>query len=216
MADRDPDPELEELRERIRTLDRELVERAAERIDLARRVGEVKRRRRQPIVDYAQERIVLERARTAARERGLDPAVAADLFAALIRAAVTVQDEDNLRVGGTGAGQDAVVVGGAGRMGRWVTRFLSAQGFRTFVLDPAADAATNDAALAALSGAAFLVCSTPPAAIADLYADWAAAGHPPAGVVVDIASIKTPLVAPIRALQKTGAHVASIHPLFGP
>jgi chorismate mutase/prephenate dehydrogenase len=35
-------------------------------------------------------------------------------------------------------------------------------------------------------------------------------------VVVDIASIKTPLIEPIRALQRTGARVASMHPMFGP
>jgi chorismate mutase/prephenate dehydrogenase len=47
-----------------------------------------------------------------------------------------------------------------------------------------------------------------------LYASWIA--HPPKGVVVDIASIKTPLIEPIRALQKAGVRVASIHPMFGP
>ena len=62
----DPERELEALRERIRRLDVELVERAAERIALARKVGEAKRRRGQATVDYAQERVVLERARTAA------------------------------------------------------------------------------------------------------------------------------------------------------
>lgn len=209
-----PDDELDVLRERIRRLDSELVERAAERIDLARQVGEVKRRQQQPTVDYAQERIVLERARAAARERGLDPVVVSDLFAGLIRAAVTAQDEDNLRSSGAGAGQNAVIVGGAGRMGRWVTRFLSAQGFRTHVLDVAAGPEANEEARAALPGAELVVCSTPPAATAALYMGWASA--PPAGVVVDIASIKTPLIEPIRALQKGGGRVASIHPLFGP
>ena len=39
---------------------------------------------------------------------------------------------------------------------------------------------------------------------------------PPRGVVVDIASIKTPLIDPIRTLQQAGGRVASMHPLFGP
>ena len=208
------DDELDRLRERIGKLDLELVERAAERIDLARQVGEVKRQKRQPVVDYAQERVVLERARAAARERGLDPLVVSDLFAGLIRASVTAQDEDNLRSAGAGAGQRAVVVGGAGRMGRWVTRFLSAQGFRTHVLDLAAADESNEEARAVLPDAELVVCSTPPQATAVLYTGWAAA--PPAGVVVDIASIKTPLVGAIRALQAGGGRVASIHPMFGP
>jgi chorismate mutase/prephenate dehydrogenase len=99
-------------------------------------------------------------------------------------------------------------------MGRWVTRFLSAQGFRTHVLDVVAGEGANEEARTALSDAELIICSTPPAATAVLYTGWAAA--PPAGVVVDIASIKTPLIAAIRALQKGGGRVASIHPLFGP
>lgn len=208
------DDDLDALRERIRAIDLELVERAAERLDLARQVGEVKRRRDQPTVDFAQERIVLERARAAARERGLEASVVTDLFAGLIRASVTVQDEDNLRHAGAGAGQSAVVVGGAGRMGRWVSRFLSAQGFAVSVLDAAATDAENAQGRAALPHAELVVCSTPPAATAALYVGWAAA--PPAGVVVDIASIKSPLLEPIRALRAGGGRVASIHPLFGP
>jgi len=59
-----------------------------------------------------------------------------------------------------------------------------------------------------------VVCSTPPAATAALYDQWA--DRPPAGLIVDIASIKTPLIGSIRRLQTAGARVASIHPMFGP
>ncbi len=208
------DDELERLRERIRALDLELVDRAAERLELARQVGEIKRRAGLPTVDYAQERIVLERVVAAARARSLDPAIVQDLFTRLIRAAVTVQDEDNLRHAGAGAGKVAVVVGGAGRMGRWVMRFLSAQGYTVAALDPAADAAENARARAALPGADLVVGSAPPGAIARLYDGWRA--DPPRGVLVDIASIKTPLVPAIRGLQEAGGRVASIHPMFGP
>ena len=208
------EPDLDNLRERIRQLDRELLARAAERVELARQAGAIKRQRKLPTVDYAQERIVLERAREGAREHGLDPAVAEDLFAGLIRASVSAQDEDSLRGAAVGAGQSAVVVGGSGRMGRWLRRFLSEQGFETGALDPAAAADENAWARQALPTAAMVLCATPPAATAELYVRWSAS--PPAGVVVDIASIKTPLLEPIRELQRAGGHVASIHPMFGP
>ena len=208
------DEELDDLRERIRALDLDLVARAAERLALARRVGEIKRKDGRPIVDYAQERVVLERVAEAAREKGLDAGLVQDLFTGLIRAAVTVQDEDNLRHAGTGAGKAAVIVGGAGRMGRWMTRFLSAQGYAVEVMDPAAGADAHARGVAALADADLVVCSTPPGAIARLYDEWRA--QPPRGVIVDIASIKTPLVPAIRALQAAGARVASIHPMFGP
>lgn len=208
------DESLNILRERIRELDLHLLALAAQRVELARQVGEIKRRQNLSTVDYAQEREVLERARLDARERGLDPEVAEDLLARLINASVTIQEEDNLRFAATGAGKSAVVVGGAGRMGRWLREFISAQGYNTGCFDPAATSDENDWARRALPSVDLVVCSTPPATTAELYADWST--KPPAGVLVDIASIKTPLIKPIRALQRAGGRVASIHPMFGP
>jgi chorismate mutase/prephenate dehydrogenase len=208
------DPGLDALRDRIRQLDLELLARAAERVRLGRRLGEIKRAQSLPTVDYAQEKAVLDRARAVAAEQGLDPGVAADLFAGLIRASVTAQEEESLRTAAVGAGRSAVVVGGAGRMGRWLGRFLSAQGYTLDALDPAAAPEESGRARAALPGADLVVCSTPPAATAELYDAWCAA--PPKGVVVDIASIKTPLVEAIRRLRRAGGRVASIHPMFGP
>jgi chorismate mutase / prephenate dehydrogenase len=205
---------LEDLREQIRLLDLELVALAAERVAIAKRVGEIKRRHGTATVDYAQERAVLDRARSVARDRGLDPRVAEDLFTRLIRAAVSAQVEDQIRSAALGAGKSAVVIGGAGRMGRWLRRFLTAAGYTTGVIDPAAALEDDAWARQVLPSAELVVCSIPPAAIAKLYDDFAA--NPPAGVVVDIASIKTPVIEPIRTLQHAGVRVASIHPMFGP
>ena len=206
--------DLDALREQIRKLDEEIVARAAERVELARRVGEIKREQALPTVDFAQERLVLERARAAALERGLAPEIAEDMLAQLIRASVIAQDLDRLRHAAVGAGRKAVVVGGAGRMGRWLTKFLAAQGFDVGVLDPAASERENSWSNDALPSADLVICATPPAATAALYREWAA--KPPAGLVVDIASIKTPLLEPIAALRRAGCRVASIHPMFGP
>jgi len=210
MAD---DP-LDGVRGRIRQIDLDLVRLAAERLELAKQVGEIKRRNHIATVDYAQERAVLERARGAASERGLDPAIAEDMLARLIRASVNAQDQDSIRFSAAGAGRTAVVVGGEGRMGRWMRTFLSAGGFDVASIDPAGDAASRAEGEVALPNADLVLCCTPPAATAQLYMSWAA--RPPRGVVVDIASIKTPLTPAIRRLQSAGARVASIHPMFGP
>lgn len=207
-------PDLAALRARIRDLDHELVALAAERVAVARQVGDAKRLANQPIVDYAQERAVLERAREAADAANLDPRVAEAILVSLIRAAVSAQDQDSWRRASVGLGKTAVVVGGLGRMGRWFTRFLADQGYAVGALD-ILDAGDEHAwAREALSRADLVVCSTPPAATAAIYDDWTV--QPPAGVIVDIASIKTPLIEPIRRLQAAGARVASIHPMFGP
>ncbi len=206
--------ELDRLRARIRSLDGEIIALVAERVALARQVGERKQAQGLSTIDYAQERDVLDRARARAESGGLDPGVAEELFAGLIRASVSAQEADRVRMSAVGAGKRAVVVGGAGRMGRWMCRFLSAQGYETGALDPAAEREENEWASRALASAELVVCSTPPTATAQLYASWEES--PPTGVVFDIASIKTPLIGAIAALQRSGGRVASIHPMFGP
>ena len=209
-----PADKLDALRGRIRELDRELVTLAAERVAVARQVGEAKRVANLPIVDYGQERVVLERARETAEAAGLDGRVAEAILGALIRAAVSAQDQDSWRRASVGLGKTAVVVGGLGRMGRWFTRFLVDQGYVAGALDVTSSGDEQAWAEAALPTADLVVCSTPPAATAALYDQWAE--RPPAGIIVDIASIKTPLIGSIRRLQTAGARVASIHPMFGP
>ena len=181
---------------------------------LGKRVGEIKRRQGISTVDYAQERAVLERARLAACERGIDPRLAEEIFTALIRASVSLQAVDSMRSAAPGAGKSAVVIGGAGRMGRWLRQFLTALGYSTAVIDPAVEPDEDARARQALPAADLVVCSIPPTGIAKLYDEFAAT--PPAGVVVDIASIKSPVIEPIRSLRRAGVRVASIHPMFGP
>jgi chorismate mutase/prephenate dehydrogenase len=195
-------------------LDLELLTLAAERVALGKDVGDIKRRQGISTVDYAQERAVLDRARSAAKERGLDLRVAEDLFTRLIRASVSAQVEEHIRSAALGAGKSAVVIGGAGRMGRWLRSFLTALGYRTGVIDPAAAADEDAWGRRVLPSAELVMCSVPPASIAKLYGELAT--NPPTGVVVDIASIKTPVIRPIRTLQQAGVRVGSIHPMFGP
>jgi len=205
---------LAELREQIGQLDRDIVDLAARRVALAREAGELKRQMRRSIVDYAQERVVLDRAREEADRAGLDPAVAEALVATLIRTSVSAQDRDSVRRASVGAGKRAVVAGGEGRMGRWLVRFLADQGYTVGSLDPRAPEDEQAWAREALPSADLVVSAAPPVATAELYDTWVAA--PPTGVIVDIASIKTPLLDSIRRLQQAGARVASIHPMFGP
>src|SRR3989304_668225 len=54
----------------------------------------------------------------------------------LIRSALAVQERDELRTTAGGTGKRALVVGGAGKMGRWFVHFLASQGFEVEVADP--------------------------------------------------------------------------------
>lgn len=205
---------LDDARRRIETLDAQLVALAAQRVQAAREAGQAKRALGLPTVDFARERHVLETLRAAAERHGLSGHVAEAMLQPLMAAGASRQEADRIVATGTGKGRSAVVVGGAGRMGRWFVRFLQDAGFQVAVLDPAADAATNAAAKAALAQSDLVLVATPPSTVATLYDQWRTA--PPAGVVADVASIKQPLLAALQRLQQAGVDATSFHPLFGP
>ncbi|MFA5868350.1 MAG: chorismate mutase [Candidatus Bathyarchaeia archaeon] len=71
-------------RAEINRLNKEILERLAERVEVAEAIAEVKRRHGKPIVDAARERIVLDQARMQAQARGLDPDGAERVFRAII------------------------------------------------------------------------------------------------------------------------------------
>src|ERR1044071_1268448 len=131
-----PDP-LSALRTELGTLDRELLALVARRQALASAIGELKHRLGRPTRDYAQEREVLERARRAAESLGLPGDLAMSLLRLLIASSLTRQEQDQLAARGGGVGRRALVIGGSGRMGGWLVRFLLSQGFEVEIADPA-------------------------------------------------------------------------------
>jgi chorismate mutase len=64
--------ELAEIREKIEDIDREIIDLIAQRVQLARRVGVVKRSAGLPTLDPAREAAVVRRAGALAREVDLD------------------------------------------------------------------------------------------------------------------------------------------------
>ncbi|MCA1780317.1 MAG: chorismate mutase, partial [Xanthomonadaceae bacterium] len=75
----DPNP-LKVLRDRLDRIDRELVERAAERQRIVSEIGRIKQTAGRQLRDFRREREVLEGVRAHAGAVGLDPTVAATLL----------------------------------------------------------------------------------------------------------------------------------------
>jgi chorismate mutase/prephenate dehydrogenase len=202
---------LEPLRDRMLQLDAQLVELMAERTEVARRIGAIKRERNIPLRDFEVERRVLDHAARLAERRGLSPELARNVLGQLISESRSQQERSSFREY-RGSLETVAVIGGAGRMGRWLCDFLSDQGHRVRSVDPADPQALPMEA--ALDGAGLAVIATPldrvPAAIetlADLCYD---------GVVFDIASLKGHLKPAIAAAREAGMRVTSLHPMFGP
>jgi len=208
---------LEDLRQRVNDLDRQLIALVAERKAVSEEVARVKRATGKPTRDYEREREVIMGVRAIAEERGVSPALAEQLLRLLIRSSLATQEQASVVAHGAGSGRRALVIGGAGKMGGWFVSFLASQGFTVEVADPTAAAAgvarVEDWRRTDLKQD-FIVLATP-LGITDAILRDLALRRPP-GVIFDVGSLKSPLRAGLLALRSHGCKVTSVHPMFGP
>ena len=209
---------LDDLRAALTAIDDRLVELVAERQRLVEQISARKLESGTPTRDFQREKEVLSNAASKAREFGLPPQVAEDILGLLIETSLTKQEQARVAAEGTGSGKRALVIGGAGKMGRWFADFLTSQGYSVTVADPAAGSDlpyphVNDYQTGTLDED-MIVVAAPLSITAEILTDLA--DRKPPGLVVDVGSLKSPLRKPLLKLVAGGCRVASIHPMFGP
>jgi chorismate mutase/prephenate dehydrogenase len=210
---------LEDLRQRVTDIDRQLITLVAERKAVSEEVARVKRASGTPTRDYQRERDVILGVRSMASEQGVSPELAEQLLRLLIRSSLTTQEQASVVARGAGTGRRALVIGGAGKMGHWFVGFLASQGFSVEVADPAAaDSAEGAGRVADWRSTDlkhdFIVLATPLGTTDAILKDLAL--RRPPGVIFDVGSLKSPLRAGLLALKSHGCKVTSVHPMFGP
>jgi len=208
---------LDELRAHLDDIDTRLIELIAERQRTSSEIARVKRATGYPTRDYGREREVILGARTRAEAHGVSPRIAEDLMRMLIRSSLTTQERSSVAALGHGSGRRALVIGGAGKLGRWFSDFLHSQGFAVEVSDPAgAPVGTLDVGDYAQNALDqdFIVVATPLGYTDKVLRDLAM--RRPAGVIFDLGSLKSPLRGGLMALKSHGCRVTSVHPMFGP
>lgn len=84
--------ELAQLRRDIEAIDRKLIELLAERVELGKRTGEIKREAGRPILDAAREAEVIRRAVTTARELGVPQEATREIFWHIVGMSRRVQE----------------------------------------------------------------------------------------------------------------------------
>ena len=208
---------LEELRAQLNQIDQQLLQLVAQRQAVVADIGKVKLDTGTGTRDFKRERDVLLRARDNAARAGVSPDLGEALLKLLIRGSLTTQEQARVAAQGRGSGRSALLIGGAGKMGRWFASFLTSQGFRVVIADPAGPVAgyehVADWRADALDQDIIVVAT--PIKLANVILTELAA-RKPRGVVFDIGSLKTPLRQGLNALQAAGVKVTSVHPMFGP
>jgi len=207
---------LDDLRQQLSELDRELVSLVARRQRIVAEIGRDKQQSGRPTRDYEREKVVLSQAREQARAAGIDPKLAEHIMAALIRSSLTHQERDRVAAEGKGDGRRVLVIGGAGKMGGWFVDFFRSQGFVTHIADSKATPGEGVYRSWREAGLDYdvVAVATPLAVSARVLAELAA--EKPGGLVFDIGSLKTPLRQGLQALVDAGCKVTSLHPMYGP
>jgi chorismate mutase/prephenate dehydrogenase len=208
---------LEELRKRLSEVDRDLIGLVAARQKIVAEIGKHKIQNSVPTRDYEREREVLKSAEVRALALGLDPELAGEIMAILIRASLTHQEQTRVAAQTKGAGKRVLIIGGAGKMGAWFAHFLSSQGFAIEVSDPSSAQVPFPRAgdwRELRLDYDLIIVATPMKVAGEVLAELAT--RRPSGVVIDIGSLKSPLRGGLERLAAAGCKVTSIHPLFGP
>ncbi len=207
---------LDELRSRLSDVDRQLINLIAERQGIVSEIGKSKQSSGKATRDYRREKEVLDMARQQAEGLDLDPNLAESIVATLIRSSLANQERDRVVAEGRGDGRNALVIGGAGKMGGWFADFFRSQGFATDIADTRLD--DNEGVFQDWRQAGVdydvIAVATPMAISNDILNTLSS--MQPRGLVFDIGSLKTPLRDGLQALLESGCEVTSLHPMYGP
>ena len=207
---------LDDLRNTLSTVDRQLVGLIAERQRIVGEIGRSKLSSGAGTRDYAREKLVLDTAREQAAELGVDPDLAEDVLRTLIRSSLASQERDRVIAEGKGDGRRVLVIGGAGKMGGWFVDFFASQGFATTIADPGVEPGPGRFNKWTDAGIDFdVIVVAAPLAVSGRILAQLAVLEPP-GLVFDIGSLKTPLIDGLQELRRAGCRVTSLHPMYGP
>lgn len=209
--------DLQQLRDQLSAIDRRILALVAERQRVSGQIGALKQATGRPTRDFGREKEVLDAARVQAATLGISAGLAESLLSLLIRSSLANQEQARVRAEGQGSGQPALVIGGAGKMGRWFSEFLQSQGYEVTVADPAPPrpgfptvARWEDTG----DSYAITVVSAPIAATGAILRALTARAR--TGLIFDLASLKSPFIADLKAACRAGLRVTSVHPMFGP
>jgi chorismate mutase/prephenate dehydrogenase len=209
--------ELLEFRQRLDEIDDGIIDLIAERQAIVTTIGEHKLKSGVPLRHYAREREVIDRGVERAESLGVSGRVAREILETLIHHSLGKQEVNQLVQSEHGHGKQALVIGGLGRMGEWMARYLDMVGYHVDVADPVQketpfdrvddwESAIDDYDLVVVA-----VPLRPSNAILHRLAELN-----PRGLVFDIGSLKSPMRGCLEALVAAGCRVCSVHPMFGP
>lgn len=206
---------LSKLRQNIDQIDARIVELIAERQVNVEEIGKLKNCTNTATRDYRREKQVFDKVKKLAAQKGLDTQTVQDIFSAVIETSLSRQETQKISGSTYGSNKSALIIGGNGKMGRWLAHFLHSQGFQVYINDIDVQGGNGIKELTAENlNHDYIIVATPIEVSVGIIEQLSQMR--PKGIVLDISSIKSPLRRPLQQLADSGCHVVSIHPMFGP
>lgn len=200
--------ELGSIRDEIGEIDRRLLELMKRRLELAVLVGEEKAKTGAVIRNLEQERNVIDRYRGFALENGMNPVYAENVCRMLMQESIEAQASLPRP---TADAKHIAIIGGYGKMGRWMADMLRQSGHRVDIIDPSAG---NGLTIEDAKWADAVIVSIPISRTAGALRRLDEICDPDT-LIFDIASLKSPFVEDLRSMGER-RRVCSVHPMFGP
>lgn len=201
---------LDELRSTIKSLDEDIVDLVNERVQTAKKIGEIKQEKQRPIKNYHVEQQVINRFKDHAESAGLLERTGEELAKILITEAVRGQEEDRRQANRKHDGDTYLIVGGEGNMGTWLSQFLQEGGAEVKTVDKSPEA--DYTSIPSLQGFDCVIISTPVHITPTVISELRKRGTNT--VIADITSVKQPVAGELEQAAEAGLPVTSFHPMF--
>lgn len=213
------DRDLAAIRKEIIAIDDQILALVAQRMSIVDEVADYKHARNLPIKDYRVEKSIVDRVSAIATDLGLAPEMSEQIFKILIEYSCRRQERQlkDRQTSVTKNGRPILVVGGLGRMGKWLSDFFSSLGHEITICDQYIEPDLQYPQLSDLPAAALgqeiIILATPMSETAKALQVLTELGTK--ALVVDICSLKSPIVAEVDKAIAAGIRFSSIHPMFG-
>lgn len=199
--------ELNELRDQIDAVDKQMVELLAQRLALVEKVGEVKSQHGLPIYAPDREAAMLASRREEAAKRGVPPQLIEDILRRTMRESYASEKDSGFKCLNPEL-RPVVIVGGKGQLGGLFGRMFTLSGYQVRILG----SKDWDRADEILDGAGLVVVTVPIHLTEGVIEKLS--GLPQDCILCDFTSIKTKPLA--KMLQVHAGPVVGLHPMFGP
>jgi chorismate mutase/prephenate dehydrogenase len=206
---------LQELREEVKSIDQDIVQLVARRLCITQKIGEEKRQANIPLRNWEVEKEVMDNAIKMADISKIPQELVKTIMYHLLHES-RIQQEKIRYSSCRGDPESILIIGGLGEMGKWFCYFFQNQGHDVSIYDIKGTSQEFKSYVdlgQALKGTTYTLIATPLDEVPMMIETIADSNY--RGFIFDIASFKGHLADTIELACKSGAAIASIHPMFG-